>query len=357
MSLLPEWAPNIHPMLVHFPIALLVTAGILNLAEILLPGDWWDERKTTVLYAAGVVSAIFVYFTGQEAADHVFLETAAQPVLTEHADLALWTVWYFAIYVLVRAVGHRLQWIKRKGIRLLMFAAVLPGLFLLYETGDHGAELVFGYGTGTGQLLQPRESSSVQVDSLTAERSTSFDVQDNGDWSWSMGPGSVGTLLSIFQWLQGEAEQLEVGAVQLNENNYGLQIGLEREKNMFAGNRNYQNVQLDIYLDLSGFEGEIEIVHHLQDSANYDFVRLSSSGEIAQGRRNAEESTIFEEGSFNPDRMVFFRVVADGRHFRAYVDRQLKVHGHGEAPQPGKVGIKMNGSGEILFDTIELTQL
>lgn len=357
MSLLPEWAPNIHPMLVHFPIALLFAAGALNLMELILPGDWWDERKSTILYAAGAVSGVIVYFTGDSAADLVFLETAAQPVLTDHADWALWTVWYFGIYVVVRAVLHWKKWLRQKGIRLLVFAAVLPGLFLLYETGEHGAELVFGYGTGTGQLLQSRETTPVRADSLAVETSTSFSERENGDWSWKIGPGAVGTLLSRYQWLQGEPEQLEPRVVGLGENNYGLEIKLDKGVNLFVGDKSYQNIQLDAYLDLTGFEGEVEIVHHLQDSVNYNFVRLSSAGMIVQGRRAEGEDTFFEKGSFNPGRMLLVRAVADGSHFRAYVDRKLKLHGHAQAPTPGKVGIKMNGSGEILIYTIELTQL
>lgn len=356
MSLLPEWAPNIHPLLVHFPIALLVTAGILNLAEILLPYDWWDERKSTILYAAGAVSAIAVYFTGQSAADQVFLETAAQPVLTDHADWALWTVWYFGGYAMVRSVLHRLDWLQRKDIRILAFLAVLPGLFFLYETGEHGAELVFGYGTGTGQLVQ-RQAAPAVSDSLVVKVTDTFDEAGNGDWSWKMGPGAVGSLLSRFHWLQGEAGQLDASAVELGKNNYGLQIGLKDGINLFAGTRDYGNIQMDLYMDLSGFEGELELVHHLQDSTDYDFVGLASSGAIVQGRRRDGEYTVFAEGTFNPERNIFLRVVSDGSHFRAYVNRQLKTHGHGESPPPGKVGIRLEGSGRIRIDSIELSHL
>ena len=33
LQILPEWAPNIHPMLVHFPIGLLVIAVLMDLLQ------------------------------------------------------------------------------------------------------------------------------------------------------------------------------------------------------------------------------------------------------------------------------------------------------------------------------------
>ena len=55
MELIPSWAPNIHPLLVHFPIALLILAFTMNLATFFLPKDWWDEVKNTFLYVLGAV--------------------------------------------------------------------------------------------------------------------------------------------------------------------------------------------------------------------------------------------------------------------------------------------------------------
>jgi uncharacterized membrane protein len=93
MELLPEWALNIHPLVVHFPVALLVVAAGLNLLTFFIPEKWWDEWKNTILYGLGAVAAIAAYYTGQSAADTVFLPSQAQSVLNNHADWAFWTVW------------------------------------------------------------------------------------------------------------------------------------------------------------------------------------------------------------------------------------------------------------------------
>ncbi|SVE05786.1 uncharacterized protein METZ01_LOCUS458640, partial [marine metagenome] len=37
MALLPSWAPNLHPLIVHFPIAVLTAAVVADLIDIFLP--------------------------------------------------------------------------------------------------------------------------------------------------------------------------------------------------------------------------------------------------------------------------------------------------------------------------------
>lgn len=83
-------------------------------------------------------------------------------------------------------------------IRIGLFVITLPGIFFLYETGDHGAEMVFGYGAGTGQLIEQQETTLATSDSLQEGGST-FTVSDNGSWSWEIGASGVSTLLSRFR--------------------------------------------------------------------------------------------------------------------------------------------------------------
>src|SRR6056297_496958 len=172
MELIPEWAPNIHPILVHFPIAIILLAVLMDLLSFFLPDQWWDDLKTTILYGIGAVSALAAYYTGTLAADSVFLPSGAQSVLNEHADWALWTVWFFGIYAVLRILLHWYQKMDQKIIRIGLFVIALPDIFFLYETGDHGAEMVFGYGAGTGQLVDQQNNTSVSTDSLQQANTT-----------------------------------------------------------------------------------------------------------------------------------------------------------------------------------------
>lgn len=355
MELIPEWAPNIHPMVVHFPIAIILLAVLMDFLNLFLPDSWWDDLKSTILYGIGAVSAIAAYYTGTWAADSVFLPSGAQSVLNEHSEWALWTVWFFGIYAVLRIVLHWYQKMDQKMIRIGLFVIALPGVFLLYETGDHGAEMVFGYGAGTGQLVEQKSTTSVSTDSLQ-QANTTFRVSDNGNWSWEIGPNGVSALLENFHWLEGTAQNLQPLIVQSNDN-YLLKLRGDSLANFFTDHSNYQNVQVDYYMDLSNFEGEVELVNHVQDTDNYDFVTLTSDGTIIQGRVTDEQREIFGEESYSATGMLFVRTVVNGTHFRAYINKQMAVHGHGDAPEAGSVGLRLNGSGTVLIEKMSMVQL
>lgn len=355
MELNPEWAPNIHPLIVHFPIAILLLAVLMDLFNFFLPDGWWDDLKTTILYGIGAVSAIAAYYTGTLAADSVFLPSGAQSVLNEHAYWAWWTVWFFGIYALLRMLLHRSQKMDQRTIRIGLFVIVLPGVFFLFETGDHGAEMVFGYGAGTGQLIQQQDTTPATSDSLQGGIST-FMVSDNGNWSWDIGPNGVSTLLSRFKWLEGTASQLQPNVVNAG-NNHLLKVKADSTNNFFVGENSFLNVQVDYYLDLSDFEGDISLVNHVQDAQNYDFVTLSSDGTISQGRVSGGNREVFAEESYSASGMLFIRTVGNGTHFRGYINQEMAVHGHGDAPETGSVGLRLDGVGTVLIDRISLTQL
>ncbi|WP_445664702.1 DUF2231 domain-containing protein [Fodinibius sp. AD559] len=355
MELIPEWAPNIHPILVHFPIAILLLAVLMDLLNFFLPDDWWDDLKSTLLYGIGAISAIAAYYSGTWAADSVFLPSEAQNVLNSHSGWALWTVWFFIGYVVLRMGLHWYKTFDRKSIKVAVFILALPGVFLLYETGDHGAELVFGYGAGTGQLLQ-QEKTTTPGDSLSTEANTTFEVTDSGNWSWEIGPNDVSTLLSRFRWLEGSVQDLQPVIIQ-NEDNYLLKLTVDSTSNFFVEERTVQNVQVDYYLDLSEFNGQVSLVNHVQDGQNYDFVTLSSDGTISQGRVSNGEREVFAEEPYSSSGMLFIRTVGNGTHFRAYINKEMAVHGHGAAPEAGSVGLKIDGNGIIFIDSISLTEL
>ncbi len=355
MELIPEWAPNIHPLVVHFPIAIILLAVLTDLMNFFLPDDWWDDLKSTILYGVGTISAIAAYYSGTWAADSIFLPSQAQNVLNSHSDWALWTVWFFVGYVALRIGLHWYKTFDRQSIKVAIFILALPGIFLLYETGDHGAELVFGYGAGTGQLLQQEETTTPR-DSLSTQSKTTFDVTDSGNWSWEIGPNGVSTLLSRFRWLGGSVQDLQPVVLQ-NEKNYLLRITADSTSNFFVEEDTAQNVQVDYYLDLSEFNGEVSLVNHVQDEENYDFVTLSSNGTISQGRVSGGNREVFAEESYSSSGMLFIRTVANGTHFRGYINKEMVVHGHDDAPEAGNVGLRLDGKGTILIDAMEFTNL
>lgn len=136
----------IHPMVVHFPIALLIVGFLVELAGRLLRRPWLGHAALLLLIL-GALGAVAAARTG-EAAEETVLETPAiEEVLEEHEEGGKQTMWLFLGLAALRSV---LAWLKRDTavvgwIFLVLWAG---GLVLLYETAHHGGELVYKHGAG-----------------------------------------------------------------------------------------------------------------------------------------------------------------------------------------------------------------
>ena len=152
MNLIPAWAPNIHPLLVHFPIALLCAAVAVDVAGWAFRRNRPLREAATLLYALGTVGAIAAYLTGRAASQSIWLPGMAEPVLKQHWDWALRTVWFFGIVTVVRLFFLRPSR-REPGLAIVAaFALVgLVGIGLLLETGDRGGRLVYQHGVGTAR--------------------------------------------------------------------------------------------------------------------------------------------------------------------------------------------------------------
>ena len=152
--LVPAWAPNVHPMLVHFPIALLFTGVLIDVIAMPTPARARQTLRhvATVLYSVGALAALVTYLTGRAASQTVLVPGMAQALVKAHWDWAFGTVWYFACLTTVRLT--LLSTCSPLGTRSMagLVVAGLLGLGLLYETAVRGAELVFEQGVGVGVL-------------------------------------------------------------------------------------------------------------------------------------------------------------------------------------------------------------
>ncbi len=183
--MIPQWAPNIHPLLVHFPIAILVVAFLFDIASFFIPDK--DESQSlketpmsrlakrlnptivTLLYLVGTIFTLITYYSGQAAAEGIKLPPGAKEVLHQHSELALYTLLFFGFYVTIRLA---LTWDRdtiKRGLHAGLIIGTFIGLGILYVTAEHGGELVYGYGVGTGQLLHPQnKTETIHPDSSGA---------------------------------------------------------------------------------------------------------------------------------------------------------------------------------------------
>ena len=149
MNPVPDWAPNVHPLIVHFPIALLLTAAGLDAAGLALRCNRPLRFVATVLYVLGTVTLAAAYFTGRAAAATIWLPGMAHAAVAEHWEWAFRAIWFFAVMTVARLLLlWRLRTEPRPAVIALLTLAGILGGVLLGETGDRGARLVYRHGVG-----------------------------------------------------------------------------------------------------------------------------------------------------------------------------------------------------------------
>jgi uncharacterized membrane protein len=154
-----------HPRFVHFPIALLSTYILLEVIGAVFKKDFFSKAAHLILFL-GVIGAFAAVLTGnraEELAEKLFDEKdiiIPFGTITEHENWATITVWYFTGVLVVRTFLVLRK--KFKGIFQYSFAVLaIVGMYFIYQTGEHGAELVYGLkekgGVGTELKLETGE--------------------------------------------------------------------------------------------------------------------------------------------------------------------------------------------------------
>ena len=151
MSLTPDWAPNLHPLLVHFPIALLTTAVVVDLLSLLRRRSSALRDAATWLYLAGTAGALLAYFSGRDAVAAMSLSEAIEPLVVEHENWAFRATWFFAFFASLRlAMSYIFP--PKPLIAVFAFGAALVGMVMLFETAERGGTLVYQHGVGVREV-------------------------------------------------------------------------------------------------------------------------------------------------------------------------------------------------------------
>ncbi len=362
MPLLPEWAPNVHPLIVHFPIALLITALVFDLGAIIFKNKIWLRSGAGMLYILGALAALAAYLSGQQAGDAAAIPPTAHPTLSEHADLALYTVWFFGIYGLLRLFLLWKKPVEKTVVTIIIFLIGLVGMGLLYETAEHGAELVFRHGVGVVAAEEAREALAEKQAEEEALARSGLVASEDGSWKWKAAQGADIVLKRQFTWLLGNAAELKLETINDQTNGIVLALNPPNSPALFTAGKPLKSVQADVKLNADGFTGTLKLVHHVQDDRNYDFISLvkdsfGEDGEMKLGRMENGEMNIEDQEPVQLNGWITLRAVGEGRHFRGYLNEKMITHGHADPLPSGTVGLFIQGKGKFLLNNITVQSL
>ncbi len=352
MQLIPEWMNNVHPLIVHLPIALLVIAVVADFLGLVLKRFTWIKPAALWLYVFGALGTVAAYFSGKEAAESVSFPAPAYPVVSIHADLALYTMLFFSIYALIRLFLAWKKYDQKTAISIVLFAVAAGGLGLVQQTAERGGELVFRYGVGTKAQLAPVKAATP----VEADRAA-ITVSENGSWHWLADAKAELTFRNNFRLLQGNWAKLSLQTVNFNGQNKALRIQIQNKNPfVFTFGPKLQNVQIIARINPEAFRGRVLLVHHFNSPQRYDFLSVEN-GTIRLGRVEEGKSIIFNTATINQSGWLTLKVVSSGGHYRGYVNDQLLVHGHSSDLPAGTNGLALQGSGALLIEKIETRNL
>jgi uncharacterized membrane protein len=151
---LPPW-DGIHPLIVHFPIALLLVAPLFILLAILAPRHAAGfSLSALILLALGSIGAIVAVESGEAGAQLAERTPEINKVIARHQDLAEWvrllfsvlTVVWAGVLVVPKLLKRPLQRVPRLVVSIVFLAMCLAASLVLINTGHLGARLVHEFG-------------------------------------------------------------------------------------------------------------------------------------------------------------------------------------------------------------------
>lgn len=146
-------APSVHPLVVHFPIALWLVAGLFCLIGVLRQREDLFAVGRWLLYLGALGAAVAVG-TGLWAADTMGHDSPGHELVHVHRDFML-------VASGIGLTATIAAWALRKrqsvGVKWGITALALATIGVLTIGADRGAALVFQYGIGIAEQAPPAD--------------------------------------------------------------------------------------------------------------------------------------------------------------------------------------------------------
>jgi len=156
--------PNIHPLVIHFPIAFLIAAFCCEIVGQFLNQDYFKKTaKWTLLL--GTITLGIAAFTGWLGHKTVAHSESSYALIEQHQRLGFITLGIFIVLVILHFVAlPRIK--KKQGLIILMLIINMIGLGVMTWGSHLGGRLVYEMGVGVQAV---DHSSSAGDPSIDAE--------------------------------------------------------------------------------------------------------------------------------------------------------------------------------------------
>ena len=138
-----------HPIVVHFPMALTFVAAGARILWVIFKRDWMSHAATA-LFVCAAVGAFVAAYTGDLAHSPVERVPGSRNAVVEHEEWGERSRNLLIGIALVELGGLALTGKRQRALRYLSAAAGVVAMYFMFETGEHGGDLVYRYAGGIG---------------------------------------------------------------------------------------------------------------------------------------------------------------------------------------------------------------
>jgi uncharacterized membrane protein len=139
---------SMHPYVVHIVVGFVIAGCVLRIIS--MTGKWnWMNQAAAAALILGAITSVVAVRSGVDAHGPAERVPGARDAVVEHEEWGERTRNLFLVIAAVEVVGLAMS-SRRRLFHMASTALGVAGLFFIYETAEHGGELVYSYAGGVG---------------------------------------------------------------------------------------------------------------------------------------------------------------------------------------------------------------